>query len=62
MVMFLVLEVQFFLRSSVRLRIRFLDDAQNNEQFQKIQKQSAHIKMLPGFRNFKQVYLWYTFQ
>ena len=33
----------FFLRPMVQVRVRFWDDAQNDEQFQKIQKQGIHI-------------------
>ena len=35
---------------------------QNNEQFQKLQKQDAHITIMAVFRHFKQMYLFYTFQ
>ena len=45
----------FFLRSRVQVQVRFWDDAQNDEQFQKIQKQGAHIIMMDVFRHFKQV-------
>ena len=33
----------FFLRSIVPVQVWFLDDAQNNEQFKKLQKRGAHI-------------------
>ena len=46
-----------FLRSWVPVRVRFLDDAQNDKQFQKLQKKSTHIKMMA-----LGIYLWYTFQ
>ena len=36
----------FFLRSWVPVLVRFFDDAQNDEQFQKLKKQSAHIKIM----------------
>ena len=69
MAMVLVLEVQvfqgvrfvedpFFLSSRARVRVRFLDGAQNDEQFQKLQEQGEHIAMMAVFRHFKQVYLW----
>ena len=45
----------FFLRSRVQVWVRFWDDAQNDEQFQKIQKQGAHIIMMDLSRHFKQV-------
>ena len=66
MATFLILEVRFFqgarffLRSWVPVRVRFFDDAQNDEQFLKLKKESSHIKMIAHFR--QQVYLWYNFQ
>ena len=39
---------------------KLANDAQNDEQFQKLQKQCSQIKMMAVFR--QQVYLWYNFQ
>ena len=44
----------------VRVWVPFFDDVQNNEQFQKLQKQCSQINMLAVFR--QQVCLWYNFQ
>ena len=38
----------FFLKSRVRVRVRFWDDAQNDEQFQKLRKQGAHMAFQTG--------------
>ena len=40
----------FFLRSWVPVGTRFFYDAENDEQIHKLQKQSAHIKMMAVFR------------